>query len=132
MNIEYQSANQNLLNWYERINKNHSFLINLLIRNTSLEASKIIKGASMMDITDIIRLKEKLLDHQWFFERKDTPAPVITNDTQLIHTLANLLHEQFIEIMNLNGRLEEYEGDDDCAYPNCYCSPLCKDWKEPK
>jgi uncharacterized protein with NRDE domain len=40
---EYQLANQNLLNHYERINKNHSFLVNLLIRNTSPEASKIIK-----------------------------------------------------------------------------------------
>jgi len=86
----------------------------------------------MMGITDIIRIKEKLLDHQWFFERKDTPIPVITNDTQLIHTLANLLHDQSIEIMQLNSRLAEYEGDDDCAYPNCACSPVCKDWKARK
>jgi hypothetical protein len=34
--------------------------------------------------------------------------------------------------MELNERLEEYEGDDYCAYPNCACSPVCKDWKEPK
>jgi hypothetical protein len=40
---EYQEDYQNLLNNYERINKNHSFLVNLLIINTSPEATKIIQ-----------------------------------------------------------------------------------------
>jgi uncharacterized protein with NRDE domain len=40
---DYQKANNYLLSSYERINKNHNFLVNLLIRNTSSEASKIIK-----------------------------------------------------------------------------------------
>jgi uncharacterized protein with NRDE domain len=40
---DYQEANNYLLSSYERINKNHNFLVNLLIRNTSPEASKIIK-----------------------------------------------------------------------------------------
>ena len=40
---DYQKANEILLNHYERINKNHNFLVNLLIKNTSPEVSKIIK-----------------------------------------------------------------------------------------
>jgi hypothetical protein len=63
----------------------------------------------MMDITDIKRLSEKLLSHQWYFQRNETNA--ITNDTQLIHVIAKLVVDQSIEIMQLNRRLEEYEGE---------------------
>jgi hypothetical protein len=49
----------------------------------------------MMAITDIKRLKEKLLKYKWFYEHDigHQHKNVITDDTQLIHHLANLLHE---------------------------------------
>jgi ADP-ribosylglycohydrolase len=63
-----------------------------------------------MDYPDIKRLADKLLNHQWFFIRKETNA--ITDDTQLIHLLAKLVVKQAIEIRDLHVRLEKEEGEE--------------------